>query len=52
MVCYGRRFFITDQGSMGLAPARAREGDEIVFFLGGKVSVCSKDDRAGGEEDV
>ena len=33
--CYGRSFFITDQGSMGLAPPRARPGDSIVFFPGG-----------------
>ncbi|KAI1142652.1 heterokaryon incompatibility protein-domain-containing protein [Hypoxylon sp. FL0543] len=33
---YGRRFFITDGGSMGLAPPRARGGDDIVFFPGGK----------------
>lgn len=35
LVCYGRRFFITDQGSMGLAPAWAREDDHLVFFPGG-----------------
>ena len=34
-VCYGRRLFITDQGSLGLAPPRAQEGDSIVFFPGG-----------------
>ncbi|KAI4150685.1 MAG: hypothetical protein L6R39_002200 [Caloplaca ligustica] len=35
VACYGRRFFITDQGSMGLAPARARADDELIFFPGG-----------------
>ena len=35
LACYGRRFFITDQGSMGLALSHAREGDELVFFPGG-----------------
>ncbi|KAI1465660.1 uncharacterized protein F4812DRAFT_105423 [Daldinia caldariorum] len=33
--CYGRRFFTTDEGSMGLAPGGAREGDEVVFIPGG-----------------
>ncbi|MCJ1328320.1 hypothetical protein MMC10_004996 [Thelotrema lepadinum] len=33
--CYGRSFFVTDKGSMGLAPPRARPGDEIVYFPGG-----------------
>ncbi|KAI2618358.1 heterokaryon incompatibility protein-domain-containing protein [Hypoxylon sp. NC1633] len=36
MTCYGRRFFTTDKGTMGLAPPRAREGDDIVFFPGGR----------------
>lgn len=36
LTCYGRKFFITDRGSMGLAPPRARDGDDIVFFPGGK----------------
>ncbi|KAI1798623.1 hypothetical protein F4811DRAFT_174684 [Daldinia bambusicola] len=35
MACYGRRFFTTDEGSMGLAPPGAREGDELVFIPGG-----------------
>lgn len=35
LACYGRRFFTTDQGSMGLAPARAGVNDELVFFPGG-----------------
>ncbi|KAL9109906.1 MAG: hypothetical protein Q9227_005429 [Pyrenula ochraceoflavens] len=33
--CYGRKFFITEQGSMGLAPPQAQNGDSIVFFPGG-----------------
>ncbi|KAI8268418.1 hypothetical protein K4K58_005200 [Colletotrichum sp. SAR11_239] len=32
--CYGRRFFITEDGSMGLAGPRARVGDHVVFFPG------------------
>lgn len=31
-VCFGRCFFTTDQGSMGLAPPRAKQGDELVYF--------------------
>ncbi|KAI0596489.1 hypothetical protein F4775DRAFT_313992 [Biscogniauxia sp. FL1348] len=36
MNCYGRRFFTTDRGSMGLAPPRALPGDQIVFLPGGR----------------
>ncbi|KIW57222.1 hypothetical protein, variant [Exophiala xenobiotica] len=32
--CYGRRFFVTEKGSMGLAPPGAEEGDMVVFFSG------------------
>ncbi|KAK8249227.1 heterokaryon incompatibility protein-domain-containing protein [Phyllosticta capitalensis] len=33
-VVYGRRFFITEKGSMGLAGPMAQEGDQIVLFPG------------------
>ncbi|KAI1409707.1 heterokaryon incompatibility protein-domain-containing protein [Hypoxylon sp. FL1857] len=33
---YGRSFFISGGGSMGLAAPRAKEGDDIVFFPGSK----------------
>lgn len=33
--CYDRSFFITNKGSMGLAPVQAKAGDSIVFFSGG-----------------
>ncbi|KAI1640003.1 hypothetical protein F4809DRAFT_592113 [Biscogniauxia mediterranea] len=48
MNCYGRRFFTTDRGSMGLAPPRALPGDEIVFLPGGKYPFIlrAKDDGA------
>ncbi|KAI6093480.1 heterokaryon incompatibility protein-domain-containing protein [Hypoxylon rubiginosum] len=36
ITCYGRKFFITSKGSMGLAPPHAEEKDDIVFFPGGK----------------
>ncbi|KAJ1338758.1 HET domain-containing protein [Microdochium nivale] len=32
---FGRRFFVTDDGSMGLAPANASAGDRLVYFPGG-----------------
>ncbi|KAH7039857.1 heterokaryon incompatibility protein-domain-containing protein [Microdochium trichocladiopsis] len=32
---YGRRLFVTDDGSMGLAPAKSKAGDRLVFFPGG-----------------
>ncbi|KAK4506893.1 hypothetical protein PRZ48_000626 [Zasmidium cellare] len=34
-VCYGRRFFVTTDGTMGLAPPRAQAGDSLVLFPGG-----------------
>jgi hypothetical protein len=34
--CAGKRFYVTDQGRMGLAPMEAREGDVVVFFPTGK----------------
>ncbi|KAF2265874.1 hypothetical protein CC78DRAFT_597972 [Lojkania enalia] len=50
-VCIGRRFFITHQGSMGLAPPNARPGDEIVFLCGGNYPFVlrgQRDDVGGG----
>ena len=35
IACYGRRFFVTSNESMGLAPPRARNGDLIALFPGG-----------------
>lgn len=32
---FGRRFFVTDDGSMGLAPIQSKAGDRLVFFQGG-----------------
>jgi hypothetical protein len=34
-VCYGRCFFSTENGRIGLAPARAKQGDKICIFYGG-----------------
>lgn len=33
--CYGRKIFVTEKGTMGLAPPSTQEGDFIVFFSGG-----------------
>lgn len=35
MACYGRRFFITEGGSMGLAGPDACAGDRVAFIPGG-----------------
>ncbi|KAJ4178898.1 hypothetical protein NW755_012828 [Fusarium falciforme] len=35
LACYGRRFFTTEKGNMGLAGPRARVGDRIVYLPGG-----------------
>ncbi|KAI9928467.1 hypothetical protein MW887_002512 [Aspergillus wentii] len=45
-VCYGRRFFITNN-SMGLAPPRAQPGDQIVYLSTGRypfiLRVCGEE---------
>ncbi|KAK4539277.1 hypothetical protein LTR36_000831 [Oleoguttula mirabilis] len=33
--CYGRAMFVTDDGTLGLAPPDARRGDALVFLAGG-----------------
>jgi hypothetical protein len=35
--CHGRCFFVASDGSVGLCPATAKEGDHIVILLGGNV---------------
>ncbi|KAM0428469.1 hypothetical protein ACHAPT_006829 [Fusarium lateritium] len=49
LACYGRRFFTTERGSMGLAGPRARAGDHIVFLPGGDQPFVlrRRDDRTG-----
>jgi len=37
-VAYGRRFFITSKGYMGLGPATAQAGDDVAMFSGGKTA--------------
>lgn len=39
-VCAEKRFFMTDKGSLGLAPTGVREGDVLTFFLGGYSRWC------------
>jgi hypothetical protein len=45
--CAGRRFFVTNKGSMGLGPDGVREGDVIVFFPTGKFPMVLR--PLGGE---
>ncbi|KAK4498285.1 hypothetical protein PRZ48_010943 [Zasmidium cellare] len=45
--CYGRQFYLTEKGSMGLAPPGARVGDEIVFFPGGLYPFVVRDNGDG-----
>ncbi|KAF2727827.1 hypothetical protein EJ04DRAFT_450623 [Polyplosphaeria fusca] len=35
--CHGPCFFVASDGSIGLCPAGAREGDHIAILLGGRV---------------
>ncbi|KAF2165733.1 hypothetical protein M409DRAFT_24021 [Zasmidium cellare ATCC 36951] len=45
---YSRTLFITDSGSMGLAPPQARPGDSIVYYPGGLYPFVLRP-RGGGE---
>lgn len=49
LASYGRRFFTTEEGSMGLAGPRARVGDKIVFLPGADLPFVlrRRDDEAG-----
>jgi hypothetical protein len=40
MTIWGRRFFITEDGHMGLGPPEMLPGDTIAILLGGKVPFC------------
>ena len=48
--CTDKRFFVMDQGSMGLAPAGAREGDVLTFFPTGNFPLVLR--PCGGEDDT
>jgi len=48
--CQNKRFFITEQGSLGLAPARARERDIIVFLPTGLFPLFLRPRRNNREE--
>ncbi|KAK8209870.1 heterokaryon incompatibility protein-domain-containing protein [Phyllosticta capitalensis] len=45
---YGRRFFITEKGSMGLAGPMAQEGDQIVLFPGQNYPFIVRDTEEKG----
>src|SRR5690606_3876434 len=54
--CADKRVFVTDKGSMGLAPAGAREGDVLAFFPTGQFPMvlhpCEGQDGRGGASDA
>lgn len=45
--CHERKFFITQEGRMGLCPRNAREGDKIVILYGGSVPYVLREMEAG-----
>ncbi|KXX75522.1 Heterokaryon incompatibility protein 6, OR allele [Madurella mycetomatis] len=45
---YDRRFFIADNGMMGLAPRQARKGDLVVVLMGGAIPLILRQDGVGG----
>ncbi|KAN0088998.1 HET domain containing protein [Hyaloscypha variabilis] len=45
---YGRRFFTTKNGYMGLSPYSSRIGDSIVILLGGRTPFILRRTRKGG----
>jgi hypothetical protein len=45
--CYGRRFILTDNGTMGLASGKTEIGDLIVFFNGGLYPFVIRDQGHG-----
>ncbi|ORY13637.1 heterokaryon incompatibility protein-domain-containing protein [Clohesyomyces aquaticus] len=58
----GRRFFVTQNGLMGIGPARLDQGDEVHIVLGSRVPLilrrrrfprgCAQDAQFGGSEGV
>jgi len=49
---YGRSFFITSQNSMGLAPPKAKPGDELVFFPGGLYPFVIRKNESDGSYEL
>jgi hypothetical protein len=41
--CYNKRFFMLDNGRMGLAPPRAQEGDSVCISHGGHTPIFLRD---------
>jgi hypothetical protein len=48
MVCYGRKFFVTEGGTMGMATPRAQAGDRIIFLAGGVYPFVLRSCNDGG----
>lgn len=48
--CHSRRFFITDSGYMGIAPAEAELGDQIFIFAGASVPFVFRSVPGRGHE--
>jgi len=46
--CYGRRFYTTTDGLMGLAAPQAQKGDLVVFFAGGWYPFTLRTQNYGG----
>ncbi|KAK1832077.1 hypothetical protein QBC39DRAFT_350091, partial [Podospora conica] len=46
--CQNKRFFITEQGSLGLAPAQARERDILVMLPAGPFPMFLRPTRDNG----
>ena len=50
--CLGRRFFVSGQGALGLAPAETEAGDVLVAARGVRVPVVVRMGEGLGEEGV
>jgi hypothetical protein len=46
--CYGRAFFVSENGEMGMAPPTARAKDHIVFFPGAELPFVLRPHEDGG----
>ncbi|KAI2618615.1 hypothetical protein GGS26DRAFT_602758 [Hypomontagnella submonticulosa] len=49
--CFGRRFFVTKGGYLGVGPGSMREGDEVAVLLGLSVPVLVRPLENSGEEE-
>ena len=46
--CYGRRYFVTENGHMGIGPAAMRDGDVVCILFGGCVPYILRPTDADG----